>query len=110
MTFQLPNDNAWCHHTGFKEKCLKLVSCGKCKRWRSLPGEDAFTGAAREHWGCVDDLVLQLQGQTLRETSGNHAAMTQLREMAIDPEYRRQAIAKANELKTIEAPTCKSPS
>ena len=110
MSFELPKDDALCHHTGFEKNCLGLVASGKCKRWRYLPGDDPFTGESRQNWGCIDDLVLYLQGEANRQADGSHAAVTQVREMIINPEYRRQQIAKSQDMKTIEDQTCKSPS
>ena len=110
MSFELPKPEALCHHTGFEKSCRELVTSGKCNRWRFLPGADPFTQEARQKWGCIDDLVLFLQGEASRQADAAHTAITEFREMAMNPEYRRQQIAKSQEMKTIEDQTCKSPS
>ena len=99
----MPKDSRWCHHTGFEKKCRDLVSSGKCERWRDLPGADPFTGQARAAWGCTDDLVLMLQGEAMRQADGAHAAVTDFREMVLNPGYRARKLSQRQELKTIEA-------
>ena len=105
MTFQLPDKDDFCHHTGFEKKCLALVAGGICKRWRFLPGVDVFSGLAREQWGCIDNLVLQLQGESNRQANGAHETVVQLREMVTNAEYRRAQIETNSEdqIKAIEA-------
>lgn len=100
----LPPVDKWCHHTGFEKKCLKLVTSGKCRRWRALPMENPMTGKPLDDMhGCVDDLVLFLQGQAAMKANDAFGAIVHFREMATNPEFRRKELAKANELKTIEA-------
>lgn len=94
MTFELPKEDRWCHHTGFEKKCCELVTSQKCKRWRNLPGVDVFSGVPREQWGCIDDLVLQLQGESNRENKGTHTAITEFREMVINPDYRARQLSQ----------------
>lgn len=104
--FELPSSEKKCHHTGFEKSCRGLVCSGTCERWKHLPGADPFTGHPRQAWGCIDDLVLFLQGEALRQTDGANAATTQLREMLLNAEYRRtEAIAHREKL--IEATPCK---
>ena len=110
MTFELPDKDKLCHHTAFEKKCRELVCSGTCNRWRSLPGADPFTGKERQAWGCVDDLVLFLQGEVVRQSDVTHSAMTQFREMVFNPEYRAKELSKQQDAKLIEAQTCKSPS
>ena len=90
MTFELPKDDVSCHHTGFEKSCRALVTSGKCKRWRDLPGADPFTGEARSRWGCIDDLVLFLQGEAMRQADGTHTAITEFREMVLSSRQRPQ--------------------
>jgi hypothetical protein len=54
----LPDPKKGCHRTGFEKPCMELLSSGKCDRWKVLPGEDPNTKAARQEWGCIDDLML----------------------------------------------------
>ena len=54
----LPDAKRGCHRTGFEKPCIELLSSGKCDRWKVLPGEDPNTKAARQEWGCIDDLML----------------------------------------------------
>lgn len=62
-----------------------------------------FTGEAREQWGCIDDLVLQLQGEAMRENSGTHTALTVFREMIFNPDFRQRQLEKQqDEFKNIE--------
>ena len=104
MTFQLPDKDALCHHTGFEKLCSELVTSQKCKRWRFLPGVDVFSGEPRQQWGCTDDLVLQLQGEANRQANGAHETVVQLREMVTNAEYRRAQIENSGETpKAIEA-------
>ena len=102
MSFELPKPDAFCHHTGFEKKCLSLVTSGKCKRWGNLPGSDPFTGLERPQWGCVDDLVLFLQGEASRQAEAAHTSVTEFREMVINPEYLDRHIANTTPMKTIE--------
>ena len=105
MTLVLPDKEKLCHHTGFEKKCLALVGGGTCQRWRFLPGVDVFTGEQRQQWGCIDDLVLQLQGEANRQANASHDLQIDMRELALRPEYRRERIAKAaSEELQIEAP------
>lgn len=105
MTFKLPDKDKLCHHTGFEKTCLGLVAGGTCQRWRALPGKDVFTGEAREQWGCIDDLVLQLQGEAMRENSGTHAAVTGFREMIFNPHYRARPLSAPPTIEAIEDQT-----
>ena len=105
MSFELPKPDDFCHHTGFEKSCRELVTSGKCKRWRDLPGADPFTGEQRSAWGCVDNLVLLLQGEAMRQSNGAHTAMTEFKEMAFNPEYRARKLREQHQMKTIEAKT-----
>ena len=108
MTFELPPEDKWCHCAGFERKCRDFVigfhekkadgdvvfHGPRCKRWRNLPGVDVFSGVPREQWGCIDDLVLQLQGESNRENKGTHTAITEFREMVINPDYRARQLSQ----------------
>lgn len=104
MSFELPKTEKLCHHTGFQKKCRELVTSGTCDRWRDLPGASPFADDIRlTSWGCIDDLVLYLQGEAMRQADGTHTAITQFREMIINPTYlAKQIEEEKTKVKAIE--------
>jgi hypothetical protein len=97
----LPPTDKLCHHTGFKTKCRALVSDGRCDRWRFLPGQDPWTGQPLEKHGCVDDLVLYLQGTAAAAAENAERSTIDLRNMIFDPVSRRHELEKSSQLLEI---------
>src|SRR3990167_9858227 len=67
----LPDKEIGCHLTGFKEKCHKLVSSGRCKRWIQVQGTNPNTGESINRYDCVDNwvpLLLIENSQMQRQT------------------------------------------
>ncbi len=93
----LPPIEKRCHHTSFEKKCRQLVCDGVCDRWSSLPGVNKDTGKSDHMFGCLDDLTLYMQIETYRQADGAHSAVTQVRELAVNPEYlKRERIRAAS--------------
>lgn len=87
----LPNDKIGCHHTGFKQKCFKLVSDGLCNRWTQVLGINPNTGENINRWDCSDNWLPVLLIENSQQQRQTAAAVESFRNDSVKRDDRAQA-------------------
>jgi hypothetical protein len=67
----LPDDKVYCHRTGFRKKCVDMVTKRHCRLWKHVIGLNRNTNQPMDHYDCVDSLKVDLtieNTQMQRET------------------------------------------
>lgn len=80
MSAMIPPANKYCHRTGFRSKCQRLVTKGHCQgRWTHIMGIHPQTGQDVDAWGCADDHVALLGEEHTRRLLGLQHAVESMR-------------------------------
>lgn len=100
-----PPKEKLCRFSGFEKSCRQLVMDGKCTdAWTNIQGTHPQSGAPMDKWGCCFELSYLLTLEASRKAHHAAADVERLGSMIFDPDVRARELAKANEMKTIEAP------
>ena len=109
MSFVLAPKGKKCPFSAFTKDCRDLVTSGDCDdAWQHIQGKHPLTGEDMNEWGCCYKLTWIFAADAARNAHHARADTLTLRNMIFDPETRAKELAKAQDLKTIEAPSCKS--
>ena len=109
-TFTLAPKGKKCPFGGFTKDCRDLVSEGTCEYWTHIEGRHPLTGETMNEWGCAFAYAWVFAAEAARNAHHARADTLTLRNMIFDPDVRARELAKTDEMKLIEAQTCKSPS